>query len=103
MVSAGVSLLSIVQSFVPDAAPTRPYINTKCLQLIDQRTDAFNHNLQYEYTRLDREIGKVARQARRDFIRTQILEQDWVGVKLCRKFVAKPISIYDEAGFLQPI
>ena len=31
MVSAGVALLSIVQSFVTDAAPTRPYINTKCL------------------------------------------------------------------------
>ena len=45
------------------------------LQLIDQRNSAAQHNLQYEYARLEKEVRKEANTARDSFVKDQVVLQ----------------------------
>ena len=103
LVTAGKSVLEVVQSFLPRTKPARQYINSRCLQLLDQRKSAFQLNLMYSYELLNKEIRGEAKRAKNDFIRTEIEIRKWVGIKYCRAFVPKPIKIQDTAGHFHRI
>ena len=103
LVTAGKSVLDVVQSFLPRTKPARQYINSRCLQLLDQRKSAFQLNLMYSYELLNKEIRREAKRAKNDFIRTEIEIRKWVGIKYCRAFVPKPIKIQDTAGHFHRI
>ena len=73
------------------------------LELIDQRDIAARHNLQLAYNALEKDIRREVKHARNSYIREQIENEKWKGIKLCKPFVAKPISIKDSEGILKPI
>ena len=75
-----------MQSFLPRTKPARQYINSRCLQLLDQRKSAFQLNLMYSYELLNRETRKEAKRPKNDFIRIEIEIRKWVGIKYCRVF-----------------
>ena len=97
------SLFDLVLSFLPLATPNRSYINTKVLELIDQRDIAARHNLELAYNALEKDIRREVKHARNSYIREQIENEKWKRIKLCKPFVAKPISIKDSEGKLKPI
>ena len=72
------------------------------LELIDQRDIAARHSLQLAYNALEKDIRREVKHARNSYIREQIENEKWKGTKLCKPFVAKPISIKDSEGKLKP-
>ena len=84
------SLFDLVLSFLPLATPNRSYINTKVLELIDQRDIAARHNLQLAYNALEKDIRREVKHARNNFILEQIEMRTGKGVGFANHLYPNP-------------